>query len=226
VTIRIVIADDHAMVRAGICALVDRIAGVEVVGEAGNGREAVALVAERRPDLALINISMPELNGLETLIRIRSAHPHTRVVILSLHADEEYVRRALSHGASGYLVKSADATELELAIRAASRGDVWLSPSVSTAIVKALVQREPVGDPFELLTSRQREVLQLVAEGLTSKDIADRLGLSLKTIESHRAQLMKRLGVSNVPGLVRSAIRLGLVSAGLDNFSDRSRGSP
>ncbi len=210
-TIRIILADDHAMVRAGIRALVDRIAGVEVVGEAANGRDAVALVEQHRPDLALLNISMPELNGFEATIRIRAAHPRTRVVILSLHADEEYVRRALSCGASGYLVKTADAAELELAIRAASRGDVWLSPSVSTAIVRSLIDREPPGGPFELLTSRQREVLQLVTEGLTSKQIADRLGLGVKTIESHRAQLMKRLGVSNIPSLVRAAIRLGII---------------
>jgi RNA polymerase sigma factor (sigma-70 family) len=132
-------------------------------------------------------------------------------VILSLHADEEYVRRALSQGASGYLVKSADAAELELAVRAASRGDLWLSPSISKSIVRSLLERKPADEPFEVLTPRQREVLQLVAEGLTSKEVADRLGVSVKTIESHRAQLMKRLGVSNVPGLVRSAIRLGVV---------------
>jgi DNA-binding NarL/FixJ family response regulator len=211
-TIRVMLADDHALVRAGIRALVERIAGVEVVGEASNGREAVELVGERRPDVALINISMPELNGLEATVRIASAYPRTRVVIVSLHADEEYVRRALAHGASGYLVKSADPTELELAIRAASRGEVWLSPSVSRSVIRSLLAHRPPDEPFEVLTSRQREVLQLVAEGLTSKDIADRLGVSVKTIESHRAQLMKRLGVSNVPALVRSAIRLGIVA--------------
>jgi DNA-binding NarL/FixJ family response regulator len=213
-TIRIVLADDHALVRAGIRALLDRIAGVEVVGEAANGREAVKLVHEHAPDVALLNISMPELNGLEATAQITSAYPRTKVVILSLHADEEYVRRALSQGASGYLVKSADAAELELAVRAASRGDVWLSPSISKSIVRSLLARKPGDEPFEVLTPRQREVLQLVAEGLTSKEVADRLGVSVKTIESHRAQLMKRLGVSNVPGLVRSAIRLGVVPAG------------
>jgi DNA-binding NarL/FixJ family response regulator len=214
VTIRIVLVDDHAMVRAGIRALLDRIAGIAVVGEAANGREAIALVAEHQPDLALINISMPELNGLEATTRIRQAFPRTQVVILSLHADEEYVRGALAAGASGYLVKTANASELELAIRAATRGEVWLSPSVSKAVIKSLVNHEPRGGPFELLTPRQREVLQLVAEGLISKEIAERLGLSVKTVESHRAQLMKRLGVSNVTGLVRAAIRLGIVSAG------------
>ena len=210
-TIRIVLADDHALVRAGIRALVERIPGFEVVAEAGDGREAIALVAEHKPDVALINISMPELNGLEAAARIASAHPHTRVVMLSLHADEEYVRRALSHGASGYLVKSADAAELELAIRAASRGDVWLSPSVSRSVVRSMLDKTAHDEPFEILTPRQREVLQLVAEGKTSKDIADRLGLSVKTVESHRAQLMKRLGVTNLPALVRTAIRLGVV---------------
>jgi DNA-binding NarL/FixJ family response regulator len=209
-----VLVDDHALVRAGIRALLDRITGVEVVGEGSNGREAVELVAACAPHVAVINISMPELNGLEATARIASTYPRTKVVILSLHADEEYVRRALSLGASGYLVKAADAAELELAIRAASRGDVWLSPSISKAIVKSLLDRKPVDEPFEVLTSRQREVLQLVAEGLTSKEIAERLELSVKTVESHRAQLMKRLGVSNIPGLVRFAIRLGIVPAG------------
>jgi DNA-binding NarL/FixJ family response regulator len=210
-TIRIVLADDHALVRAGIRALVERIPGLEVVAEAADGREAVALVAEHKPEVALINISMPELNGLEAVARIASAHPYTRVVMLSLHADEEYVRRALSHGASGYLVKSADAAELELAIRAASRGDVWLSPSVSRSVVRSMLEKAAPDEPFEILTPRQREVLQLVAEGKTSKDIADRLGLSVKTVESHRSQLMKRLGVTNIPALVRTAIRLGVV---------------
>jgi DNA-binding NarL/FixJ family response regulator len=210
-TTRVVLADDHALVRAGIRALLDRIAGVEVLAEAADGREAVALVAEHRPDVALLNISMPELNGLEAAAQIASAHSRTRVVMLSLHADEEYVRRALACGAAGYLVKSADAAELELAIRAVSRGDVWLSPSVSRSVVRSMLDRSVPDEPFEILTPRQREVLQLVAEGRTSKDIADRLGLSAKTIESHRAQLMKRLGVSNVSGLVRTALRLGLV---------------
>jgi DNA-binding NarL/FixJ family response regulator len=210
-TIRIVLADDHALVRAGIRALIERIPGLEVVAEAADGREAVALVAEHRPEVALINISMPELNGLEATARIASAHPYTRVVMLSLHADEEYVRRALSRGASGYLVKSADTAELELAIRAASRGDVWLSPSVSRSVVRSMLEGAAPDEPFEILTPRQREVLQLVAEGKTSKDIADRLGLSVKTVESHRAQLMKRLGVTNIPALVRTAIRLGVV---------------
>jgi DNA-binding NarL/FixJ family response regulator len=212
VTIRIVLADDHTLVRAGIRALLDRITGVEVVGEAANGREAVAVVAGSEPDIALINISMPELNGLEAAAQIASASPRTRVLILSLHADEEYVRRAMSLGAAGYLVKTAEASELELAIRAASRGEVWLSPSISKSIVRSLVERKPPEEPFEILTPRQREVLQLVAEGLTSKEVADRLGVSVRTVESHRAQLMKRLGVSNVPGLVRSAIRLGIVT--------------
>jgi DNA-binding NarL/FixJ family response regulator len=210
-TTRVVLADDHALVRAGIRALLDRIAGVEVLAEAADGREAVALVAEHRPDVALLNISMPELNGLEAAAQIASAHSRTRVVMLSLHADEEYVRRALACGAAGYLVKSADAAELELAIRAVSRGDVWLSPSVSRSVVRSMLDRSVPDEPFEILTPRQREVLQLVAEGRTSKDIADRLGLSVKTIESHLAQLMKRLGVSNVSGLVRTALRLGLV---------------
>ena len=212
-TIRILLADDHALVRAGIRALLERIPGFEVVAEAADGREAIALVAEHRPEVALINISMPELNGLEAAARIASAHPHTRVVMLSLHADEEYVRRALSHGAAGYLVKSADAAELELAIRAASRGDVWLSPSVSRSVVRSMLEKSAPDEPFEILTPRQREVLQLVAEGLTNREIGARLDVSVKTVDTHRTSLMRKLDLHDAQALTRLAIRRGLVSA-------------
>ncbi len=209
---RIVIADDHALVRAGIRMLLEQVSDFEVVGEATNGQEALRLVADVHPELILMNISMPELNGLEAAARVTKEHPRTRVLMLSMHADEEYVRRAFAVGASGYLLKSADRAEMELAVRAVTRGDVWISPSVSRTVVAALKRGEEPADPFELLTPRQREILQLVAEGRSSKEIADQLDLSTKTVESHRAQLMKRIGVRSLPGLVRYAIRLGLVS--------------
>jgi DNA-binding NarL/FixJ family response regulator len=209
-TIRLVLADDHSLVRSGLRALVDQMAGLAVAGEAANGRDALQLIADVAPDIALVNISMPDLNGIELTQRIASNHPRTRVIVLSLHSDDEYVRRAFAVGAAGYVVKSAAREELELAIRAVARGDVWLDPSISKAVVDALVRGEAPPEPFELLTPRQREVLQLVAEGHSSKEIADVLGLSVKTVETHRAQLMRRLGVDSVAGLVRAAVRLGI----------------
>jgi DNA-binding NarL/FixJ family response regulator len=210
--VRVLLGDDHALVRAGIRALIERQDGFEVVGEASTGYEAVELVAKLRPDIAMLNISMPQLTGLEATARIVREYSRTRVIIASLHSDPEYVRRALALGASGYLVKTADPRELGLALAAVARGEVWLSPFVSRSIVNALTRGEKPPDQFELLSSRQREVLQLVAEGYSSKEIASRLRVSAKTVEAHRAQLSQRLGVRGVPGLVRWAIRLGVIS--------------
>ena len=210
--LRIVLADDHALVRAGFSALLRRFADFEVVGEAANGREALRLIEEHDPDVALLDISMPELNGLETTARVARDHARTRVIILSMHADEEYVRQALVSGAAGYLLKKASEGELELALRAVGRGDNWLSPGVSKSVFDAYVRgSEATRGPFGVLTPRQREVLQLIAEGRSSKDIARQLKLSVKTVETHRAQVMKRLGIHDVQGLVRYAIRVGLV---------------
>jgi DNA-binding NarL/FixJ family response regulator len=210
-SISVVIADDHGLVRAGIRALLEQLPDLEVVGEAENGRDAVRLVDELKPRLALLNIAMPELNGLDATARITRDHPRTRVIIVSTHADEEYVRRALSLGAVGYVLKAADRRELELAVHAVLAGDVWLSPSVTRTVVAALARGEASAAPFELLTGRQREILQLVAEGQSTKSIAHGLGISPKTVDAHRAQLMKRLDVRSVAALVRCAIRLGLV---------------
>jgi DNA-binding NarL/FixJ family response regulator len=206
---RIVLADDHTLVRSGIRALLERMQGMDVVAEAANGVAAVAAVAEHDPDIALVNISMPELNGIEATRRIVNTHPRTRVIVMSLHTDQEYVRRAFLAGAVGYVAKSANREELELAIRAASRGSVWIDPAISQTVVDALIGGKDPGT-FELLTPRQREVLKLIAEGASTKAIARRLGVSVKTIESHRAQLMKRLDVDGVAGLVRAAIRIGI----------------
>jgi DNA-binding NarL/FixJ family response regulator len=198
-------------VRAGIRALLESIKDVEVVGEASDGLEALRMIGEQHPDLALLDVTMPGLNGLEVTARAVKEFPGTRGILVSVHADDEYVYRGLRAGAAGYLLKNADRRELEMAVHAVARNEVWLSPAVSKKVVAALSAGKHLEDPAELLTSRQREILQLVAEGFSSKEIAHRLGLSLKTVESHRAQLMDRLGVRDLTGLVRYAIRLGIV---------------
>ncbi len=212
--LRVLLADDHALVRAGMRSLLADVPGVEVVAEAGDGHEAMQLIRATTPDIALVDISMPTLNGLEVATRVQKEFPRTRVVMVSMHTDHEFVRRALLAGAAGYLVKTADRAELETALRAVARGDTWLSPTIS----KKVAARDahgvslPVANgPFEILTPRQREVLQLVAEGLSTKEIASHLNVSLKTVEAHRGELMDRLGIHGVAGLVRYAIRVGLV---------------
>ena len=214
--LRLVLADDHTLVRAGMRALVSELPGVEVVGETGDGREALRLVRERKPDIALIDISMPGLNGLEVAARIRQDYPATSVIIVSMHGDDESVRRALVAGAAGYMLKNSDKSELELALRTVARGDTWLSPALTKRVVKAFTQGGPVSPagPLQVLTPRQREVLQLVAEGHSNKEIATRLNVALKTVETHRTELMERLGIHGVAGLVRYAIQVGLVPPG------------
>ena len=208
---RVLVADDHGLMRAGLRALLEEIAGFEVVGEAADGYEALKIIRELRPDVALVDISMPGLNGLETAGLVARDIPRTRVLLISMHKDEEYVRQALLSGAAGYLLKDAERAELELAVRAVARGDTWFSPAVSRVV--AAFARGDAGPrvPFELLTPRQRQVLQLIAEGQSTKEIAERLQISAKTVETHRAQLIKRLGVHGVPALVRYAIRVGIV---------------
>lgn len=211
--LRIVLADDHELVRAGFRALLERFPDFQVAGEASNGREALRLVEQFDPTVALLDLSMPDLNGLETTVRIAQHHPRTRSIILSMHSDEEYVRHALAVGAAGYLLKNSNAGELELAVRAVARGDTWLSPGVSKPVAAAYAadRRNELG-PFERLTSRQREVLQMIAEGHSTKAIAQRLALSVKTVEAHRAQIMLRVNVRTLQGLVRYAIRVGIIS--------------
>jgi DNA-binding NarL/FixJ family response regulator len=210
--IRVVLADDHALVRAGIRALLEKLPGIEVVGEADNGRQALELIKTSAPNLILLDISMAELGGLEALPRIVKDFPSVKVLILSGHANEEYVLRALRRGASGYMLKEAAAEELELAIKAVTQDKTYLSPSVSRTAVESYLQRAG-GEEGEQLTPRQREILQLVAEGKNTKEIASLLGISIKTVEAHRLQLMARLDIHDVPGLVRYAIRSGLVSS-------------
>ena len=210
--IRVLLADDHTLVLAGIRGLLMKLAGVEVVGEAADGHETLHLAESLRPDIVLLDIGMPGLNGLEVAQRLQKFDPAIRVVILSMHASEEYVLRALRAGAAGYLLKDSAVAELEVAVRSVARGETYLSPPVSKRVVDDYVSRTgAIADPLAALTARQREILQLVAEGHTSKDIAQRLGLSYRTIETHRNQLMKRLGVTDLTGLVRFAVRAGLV---------------
>ena len=210
--IRVVLADDHTLVRNGIRALLEKIQGVQVVAEAADGREALELIEAKRPDVALMDINMPGLNGIETTANIKRRFPETRVLILSVHSAGDFVSQALRAGASGYLPKDATPMELEFALRAVVNGETYLSPRVSGDLVDRFVRSAGVGQsPLELLTPRQREILQLVAEGHSTKQIASRLNLSVKTVESHRALLMERLGIHDIAGLALFAARAGLV---------------
>jgi len=209
--LRILLAEDHTLVRAGIRALLESLEGIEVVAEAADGREALRLVKAHSPDILLMDITMKEMNGLEAAARLAKERLATRVIILSMHADQVYVRQALQAGAAGYLLKGADVAELELALKAVMRGDTYLSPSISKDLVGDLLSGyAPAANPLDDLTPRQREILQLVTEGRTTKEIAVRLDLSIKTVETHRAQLMERLNIHDVAGLVKFAIRAGL----------------
>lgn len=195
--------------------MLEQIPNVLVVGEAGDGREALKLVEQYRPHLALMDITMPVMNGLEATVRMVKEFPGTRVVMLSVHTDEEYVLQALRAGAVGYLLKDAGRAELEIAVAAVARGETYLSPAVSRHVVGDYVRRTGSGTEgrLETLTPRQREILQLIAEGKSTKEIASILDVSVKTVETHRAQLMERLDIHDVAGLVRYAIRTGVVTA-------------
>lgn len=211
--IRVLLVDNHTLVRAGLRALLQSLDDIEVVAEANDGREALRLVESHQPDVVLMDVAMPEMNGLEATARVVKEFPQVRVIILSMHANEEYVLQALRTGAVGYVLKDSGVSELELALKAISRGETYLSPAVSKHVVADYVRR--VGgesNPLEQLTPRQREILQLLAEGRSTKEIAQLLYISIKTVETHRSQLMERLNIHDVAGLVRYAIRVGLVT--------------
>lgn len=212
--IRIVLADDHALVRAGIRALCELLDGVTVVAEAADGNQVIEMVKAHHPDIVLMDIAMKMLNGLEATAQIKRESPQVRVIILSMHAAEDYVLHALKAGASGYVLKDSAVPELETAITVVMRGDVYLCPKISRLAVQSYLQHAgEVESPLDALTPRQREILQLVAEGHSTKDIGFRLGLSVKTVEAHRTQIMERLDIHDIAGLVRFAIRAGLVSS-------------
>ena len=208
---RILLVDDHALVRAGMRSLLHEIPGVEVVAEAADGAEALRLAVELRPDVVLLDIAMKGMNGLDAAARLREQLPAAKVIVLSMHTSEEYVLLALRAGAAGYLIKDSATSELELALKAVARGETYLSPAISRQVVDGYVQRVGTAAAPEPLTPRQREVLKRIAEGRSTKEIAYELKLSVKTVESHRAQIMERLGIRDVAGLVRYAMRAGLV---------------
>jgi len=211
--IRILLADDHALFRAGVHALLEKTADFEIVAEANDGRQALRLIQDKQPDIVLMDIMMPELNGLEATARAAGKFSNARVIILSMSADEEFVVQALQAGAAGYLLKNVTPKELELAIRAAARGEIYLCSAISRHVVDGCVawSKATASSPRQL-TPRQREVLQLIAEGGTTKGIAKKLGISVKTAESYRSELMEALDIHDVAGLTRYAIRTGLIT--------------
>ena len=208
--IRILIADDHGIVRQGVRALLEQ-AGMVVVGEAADGPEALRLAHTHAPAVALLDIAMPHLNGLETARRLRETVPQTKTILLTMHTDEAYVLEALQAGAVGYVVKTQATADLVQAIHTVIQGAISLSPWVTTAVVQAYVRGTPL--PRDPLTSREREVVQRIAEGQTTKEIAADLGLGVKTVESHRINLMRKLDIHETATLVRYAIRRGLTAA-------------
>lgn len=207
--IRILLADDHAVVRHGFKMILGAQPDMEIVGEAGNGREAARMAEELRPDIVVMDVAMPELNGIEATRRLTASVPHTRVVALSMHKDSVYVREILRAGARGYLLKDSPAADLLSAVRLVASGQSYLSPGVSNAVLDDY--RRHVTNPIDLLTTREREVLQLLAEGKTNKEIAGVLNLSVYTVDAHRGRIMEKLNLHSINELVRFAIRNGLI---------------
>lgn len=207
--IRLALADDHALVRAGIVSLLRSIDGIQVVAEANDGRELLDLLPKHRPDVVLMDIAMPGLNGLDAVSLVLRDSPMARVIMLSMHNSPEYVARAMTAGASGYVVKGAGLTELETAIRTVASGGIYLGVKIPNRRLGDYLRN--TGKTQDRLTPRQREILQLVAEGHTTQSIANKLCLSVKTVETHRAQLMQRLDIHDLAGLIRYAIRTGII---------------
>jgi DNA-binding NarL/FixJ family response regulator len=212
-TIRVILADDHTLVRAGIRALLEKLPAVKVIGEAGDGREVLNLVRAQPPEVVLMDIAMPGLNGLEAAARMARDFPDVRIIILTMHDNEEYVMRALKVGVAGYLLKKSATAELETALHQVLRGEIYLCREISTRLNKEFSLHGIAGrkSALDQLTSRQREVLQLIAEGQNTKGIGDILKVSPKTVEYHRMKLMAGLNLHDIPGLVRFALRVGLI---------------
>jgi len=212
---RVLLVEDHVVVRQGLKALLADEPDVEVVGEADNGRQALRRVSELQPDVVLMDISMPGLNGIEATRQIRQHYPDVKVVVLSMHSSEEYVFQVLRAGASGYVLKQSDSSEVLTAIRAALVGGSFLSPPISRTVIDDYVRRAEArgqGNDLDLLTGREREVLQLLAEGLSNREIAEQLSISVKTVETHRSNIMSKLGLNSKTEMVKYALRKGWVS--------------
>jgi len=214
-TIRVLLADDHKLIRAGLVLVVQQQPDLQVVGEADDGRQAVEMVNSLKPDVAVMDIGMPNLNGIEAAQQITQSHPQTAVVMLSMHADEGYVLRALKAGARAYLLKDSATSDLVQAIRAVVEGKSFFSPAVSKVLLQDYLRkmrRTGAEDSYDLLSPREREVLQLVAEGKSNKEVANLLNLSVYTVETHRAKIMQKLNLKGVPELILYAVRKGIIS--------------
>src|SRR4051794_28764861 len=213
--IRILLADDHTVMRSGLRVLLERQPGFQVIGEAGDGRQAIELAETHAPNVAVIDIAMPNLNGIEATRQITAKYPGIAVVILSMHSDESYVLRALKSGARGYLLKDSPEADLINAIRAVHDGKAFFSPAISKMLVEDYMrqlQQRGAEDSYELLTSREREVLQLLAEGKSNKEAATALGLSLHTVETHRSNILEKLNLHGTPELILYAVRKGVIT--------------
>jgi DNA-binding NarL/FixJ family response regulator len=213
--IRVLLADDHKLIRAGLVLVVQQQPDLSVIGEADDGRQAVQLVESLKPDVVVMDIGMPNLNGIEAARQITASRPDTAVVILSMHADEGYVLRALKAGARAYLLKDSATTDLVQAIRAVVEGKSFFSPAVSKVLLQDYMRklrRTGAEDSYDLLSPREREVLQLVAEGKSNKEVANLLNLSTYTVETHRAKIMQKLNLKGVPELILYAVRKGIIS--------------
>jgi DNA-binding NarL/FixJ family response regulator len=213
--IRILLADDHKLMRSGLRVLLEQQADLMVVGEASDGREAVGMVASQKPDVLVMDIGMPSLNGIEAAAQITQSHPEISIVMLSMHSDESYVLRALKAGAKGYLLKDSAEADLIRAVHSVAEGKSFFSPAVSKVLLDDYVRklkRSGTDDPYDLLTPREREVLQLVAEGKSNKDIAQLLNLSVYTVETHRSNIMEKLNLHGVPELILYAVRKGIIA--------------
>jgi len=212
---RILIADDHVVIRAGLRLLLERHEDFTVVAEADDGRQAVDLAAQLKPDVAVVDVAMPNMNGIEATRLMTSENPSIAVVMLSMHTDETYVMRALRNGAKAYLLKSSAETDLIQAVRAVREGKSFFSPVVSRMLLEDYVRQmgqKGVEDSYDLLTAREREILQLIAEGKANKDVASHLNLSLHTVETHRTRMLQKLNLHSVPELILYAVRKGIIT--------------
>ena len=214
--IKVVVADDHAIVREGVRMILAREQDIEVVGEAGDGQQALDLVASLRPQVVIMDISMPGMGGVEATQRLKAKHPEVQVLALTMHEDETYVFQLLRAGAAGYVLKRAAAQDLVQAVRAAAKGDAFLYPSIARKVVEDYLRRVETGEErerYDGLTTREKEILTLIAQGLSNQQIAEKLYISIKTVQTHRAHILEKLGLHDRTELVRYAIRKGLIQA-------------